>query len=997
MKRRKSKKVRTPKKAKKEGEKFQEKFQNFLIERETELNVTFNQSVKDISPIYYQYNLKDVATAIFISSLWLPNISSLVKHQLLTAILVSSKPNEFTNSKAINSYSEFKEFLEQVYALLPQFPMMEDYIPELDWGNIKFYHEENIYRIFYGQDLSNVYDYLILFQMLYLPFDNEYYNSSGRSPKKELTLCLRLQDAIILNIDCQPKLEDISELSPGHIEVPSVAFWENAKQFYNEYDVSQIFDEINIKQYSIEVGTLPYEQLDCNKFQEMAHTGKIVPKYFITYDGQYLPILPRRYSEILFDSWAKLFDDYHKDVVKDISLYTLRMSAALYKYISARTKFDFFEPAVSAITKEGKPHKIIFSSVFISKNRLILIYLTNPYYSLEVTQKELEAISDDLNEAIKLIKIPPHTLALHIERQNIQLKSNLDEAFLVPELIVVIPQTDTSLSALSYPATFPGRIMFMDAFLGIVDELDNKDTFSLFLEYMEEYCEKIGISFLSPLDIFGSFKDSYGVLLEGAVDYNMVVLDPHWGSNFRYKTLSEFWSIYPQKHFFAHPRSWRLKKETDTRIRLDARGYLGSALYCKIGLNHVFINAPFDQMTYEQCMISNMMMECLEDRMSKNIDIITRHRYFRSKGEFQVLFFPLSLVSSNKKYDHLKHLIPSDEEKWRSDIQMFMPGLYGIRTVFNDKLLFNALKTANDSSIEVDLLLEIIDRINNHIPDENVGQILEFFEQQKKESPRFKLMKASNKASFPQFISPCKPQIVDFKKARKRISELAKHNGFNEGFYSLEDAKVMIDKIKRSIIEEIDKEVSQYNFLTSIPFLLQIEKSLEHEVDFDRAEHYSKDETEYIGMHKNYKYLLEKFVQLQPGGTKGINKDQFQYLIALIDWLHVLYSASDSLWYGLDSAVGMKVSSQYLVEIEYDKIFSEKQKIFSEERAREKLGVGINLNDNVESSRTLTDFISSLDLAFKEDLGFTFSNMITLLKVLSFWPEFCENCQSAKY
>jgi hypothetical protein len=150
-------------------------------------------------------------------------------------------------------------------------------------------------------------------------------------------------------------------------------------------------------------------------------------------------------------------------------------------------------------------------------------------------------------------------------------------------------------------------------------------------------------------------------------------------------------------------------------------------------------------------------------------------------------------------------------------------------------------------------------------------------------------------------------------------------------------------------------------------------------------------------MHKNYKYLLEKFVQLQPGGTKGINKDQFQYLIALIDWLHVLYSASDSLWYGLDSAVGMKVSSQYLVEIEYDKIFSEKQKIFSEERAREKLGVGINLNDNVESSRTLTDFISSLDLAFKEDLGFTFSNMITLLKVLSFWPEFCENCQSAKY
>ena len=177
----------------------------------------------------------------------------------------------------------------------------------------------------------------------------------------------------------------------------------------------------------------------------------------------------------------------------------------------------------------------------------------------------------------------------------------------------------------------------------------------------------------------------------------------------------------------------------------------------------------------------------------------------------------------------MKNLITNDTEKWKSDMQMFMPGLYGVRTVFNDKLLLNVLETANDSSMEVDLLLEILNKINSQIPDDNSKQILELLEEQRKDVPRFKLMKAKNKASFPQYINPCKPEIVDFKKARKRISELAKNNGFNEGFYSLEDAKARIDAIKKSIIVEIDKEVSKYNFIMSIPHLLTRNDALTNE------------------------------------------------------------------------------------------------------------------------------------------------------------------------
>lgn len=134
--------------------------------------------------------------------------------------------------------------------------------------------------------------------------------------------------------------------------------------------------------------------------------------------------------------------------------------------------------------------------------------------------------------------------------------------------------------------------MTMDQFVGIIDELQNSDMLASFVEYQEEYGHLISPSPLSPLDVFGSFKSSYGVLVEGARNYDFISLDPHWGSNMRYATLSEFWRLYPQKHFFDHPRSWNVKKETSTRIRLEARGYFGCAIYSQVGHTHIFLNAP---------------------------------------------------------------------------------------------------------------------------------------------------------------------------------------------------------------------------------------------------------------------------------------------------------------------------------------------------------------------------------------------------------------------
>ena len=46
-------------------------------------------------------------------------------------------------------------------------------------------------------------------------------------------------------------------------------------------------------------------------------------------------------------------------------------------------------------------------------------------------------------------------------------------------------------------------------------------------------------------DLFGSFRDSHGQIIDGAIVPNMIMLDPHWGANWRYTQLREYWGEAP--------------------------------------------------------------------------------------------------------------------------------------------------------------------------------------------------------------------------------------------------------------------------------------------------------------------------------------------------------------------------------------------------------------------------------------------------------------------
>lgn len=976
----------------------------------TDSRLEFRYAVEAISEVFRAYSLRDVATSLFVSSIWLPNIASPIKHQLLSAILVSLSPNALCPSDKIVAYNDFRAFLEKIYALVPSFPGLEDYVPEPDWGEVKFHHRDRNYKIFYGNELSNVYDFLALFETLHEPFDKEYRTCATRSPIEELEYCLQLQDDLISAITAQPTLDRMLQLSPGHLEIPSLEFWENASAFYSSFSPHKLGKSDFINRFSVQLGGLPRDSLELDSFVDLLFTGKLLPVFFLLNEGKYFPLLPRRYFSILFDSWGEVYEKHQRKMVDQGVSFSQRIGATLYRFIKSRIETSNLFAFASAVNNNG-PHEIIFPCSFISKNKLVLIYVTSPVSSLDYLGNELVDVTPALREAVELIRTKPTILALHLDKCNVQFRNESELEPLEPLLLVVVSVASTQSGTFNLPTDLPGRVVFLDQFLGIIDELSHVDELAAFVEYLDEFPTGLIDSISSFLDLFGSFKSSYGVLIEGAREYDFIGLDPHWGSNMRYESLSKFWKLYPPTQFFDHPRSWRVEQESPTRIRLDARSYLGCALCCKVGSTTVFITAPFHRMSYEQAQITNLLMECLEDSISRNRDSLGEHRFFRIQEKCQVNFFPLSIVVNNDDFDHLRHLTPVDGY-WDSDCGLIQEGEPGVRLLFDDQRLMRALIETKDSSLEVSLILEVLTQFNGFCPDSRLDAIQSALEQTKSRPPRFKLFEAERPAFFPEPLDDQVPSPRHFKKARKRVAELAKGKGIAEGVYSLDEAKIKLNTLRDLIVEEIASDVCKYGSKIVMPYLLSrigalshryelgrqvVKHSIGHEVDYVREERHAKGHSEFVRMHRNYRYLIEKFVQLLPSGKSALKKEEFQYLIALIDWLHVIYDASDNIHYNI-YPVGVRISADYTISIEYKEDISSKEQAFAKEEAQLELGLLGNPEDRLTAPRPVEDCLVELDSAFKQDEGFIFRTMLQVLHVLTNWPSFnSETAGNASY
>lgn len=761
-------------------------------------------------------------------------------------------------------------------------------------------------------------------------------------------------------------------------------------------DVNQIVGASLLRDFSVTLGGLPLAMLSKDKVAEAVSDGRTFSSVFVEHEGRHFPILPRRMSGVLFDAWGELLKR-HQDVLQraDRPL-ELEVAGGFSRFMKERFSKDDALFFVSACDGDKKSHEIVFPAAIKSKDKLILFYVLPPATDGEMISRKLAEVSPKLKEAVRLLQVLPVQLILHLESKRAEFRSGA----LTPTIFIVIPQTSTGPCLIRIEQELPGRVEFMDSVLAILDETYEAEQLSDFLDYLKMIDSFFMPPMISLMEKFASFQDTHGVLIDGASEPDMVMLDPHWGSSYRFQSLVKFWSLYPERDLFGHPRSWQVHEEGLHRIRLAARSFFGSVLYCQTGNSHVFITCPFHVMSLEQARVANFLAECAEDNLYHYRDLIGTHRVFEVSCNLTVQFFPHSLVTANPAFKHLHHLVPGTK-LWCADTSYTDERSVGVRIVFDAEAVQEAFLKVQDRSMEAALLLEIVQQLDSLDPNETSAAIVETIERGKGGKPRFKFGMTEKPASFPEFVTPCLPIDRDFKLAKKRVAELAKQEGLSEGKYDLAVAKEKLDALRKAMIVEINTAVTRYDFCRSIPLLLgwtdalankrerermMIRHSLEHEVDYSRDERYAENENKFTQVHRNYRYLIEKFVQLEPSGKDAITEEVARYLLAFIDWFFVITGASDAIHNNINPT-GLTINQDFLVDVEFADDMRSCQKLFAREDAQVRLGLIGNSSDKAAHPKPPAEQMTALDDPFIVDYGFKFTSLVSLLLVLTHWPE----------
>lgn len=946
------------------------------------------------------YSLDDVAKSFLALSLWLPNISSQIKMQYIHVVLESCN-KELSFDNKIKDYKDFEIFCKKLLDLIPSFPMLEDYLPEADWGEIKFYLEGKFYKIFYGGDLSNPYDFYYSYELIHGPFVEKYINITGRSPINELRFNLKIQDFLLAKV---PQVLRPLNINPGHMETPSKDFWNSICQFVDDFDPNFLDKDI-LDLYTNNFDSV--SEIPLADFEERAFNGQNCRYFFIKNKNKYYPVIPRRWLSVMYDAWGDLLNNNYESIKEKLKNadFSVIIGIKLSHFIRERVRENKVFPLVNVVDSNlHKVNELIFTGIH-AENKIFLIHVTPPLLKKDGLTEYIKDLENKLLKCKETLLNSPTRLGLIDKNQIVEFVSEKNGGKLEPVFIVAIPSPLTStFSSMKMPEGIRMEIMTLDQISGIFDEVENLSELSNFFDNIEEErnLQRIpGIA--SYLDRWGSFKDSSGTIVPGAIEPNLIMLDLQWGSGYRFKKLKKFWSSYPETRIFDHPRSWKIasRKKRNQSTILSSRNMFGYVFYKEIGAASLFINAPVHKMNFREGCFNDSIMQSLSDSLDLYSSFLLKLNFVKHPLKIQIFFCSSDVANKNEDLKHLRDFVDVDS-LWAIDHAQIGSHDYGIRVVYNRDILTKALSEVQDRRIQIDLLEDVLDAINALAGEPMLDKVKLKLEKEKTKKPRFKTFSVQKIASFPEGVSIVVPDDKDFKIADKKISKMALEAGISPGTYSANDGIIKLNNLREKVIDYLNKEIKQFNFKSCIPELLeksnaliydswvkneQVKASVNHEVDFERGEMSGKNETKFLHAYRNYRYLIEKFVQLHPNGDKELSPAILSEFLAVVDRLLEIYSCSDFIKYELFK-VNITIDRDYLVSIKDEENDIRKmEKNYAEEQAKLSLGIMGNEQDTVDSSIPVAEYLENLDKAFEKDLGFGLKNMINLQQVLAIWPE----------
>lgn len=569
------------------------------------------------------------------------------------------------------------------------------------------------------------------------------------------------------------------------------------------------------------------------------------------------------------------------------------------------------------------------------------------------------------------------------------------------EILAVLTRVATSWMHLERPKT-NARVLSLPDFITIFDSLKGLDEIDKFWAYVDSYNPILG-PMSGIADLFASFRDSHSLLVDGAIEPTMIGLYPHWGSNWRFNVLKNFWSAAPSQ-FPDNELTWNVEVKNDGLQRLIVKGSPTLAWSTSVGITTVqsILEVLAQDLDLHNVRLLELFVHCLIDAIAqrsallKDTEIfVDRHLLIYCRANLVALatVHEDAITEANVTLPLLSGWILNDA----SDLSTIK-----VSVEVNLALLQSRLDSPVDASFEVECLIETIKGLAKLLGRQVGSQIMEVLHGTAAKLPRFALKRVDRTVDVPDFVQPKVPQPEQYKIARRDLAIVLKQQGIDPSIrYELASAKKIIDSARDAMRQKVHERIAELDKKSLLLFCIQqhdellvehrlkvlhINQSMSHEVSFDRSVAMADAYKRFTNEARNYRYLLECCLSSPTHGTISAHSSVVLQLVASIDWLFVLYGASDVLHNDIDVA-GIELDHSFVPQVFFSHDREEKERQFSIEIAKTKLGIDLMQEDEVNSTWNSGDEWGLLDSAFESDLGFSLTNLMQTLLVLARWHE----------
>lgn len=931
---------------------------------EAEVAKAFQEQIESTRKLICQYKRIDAAIALSVSELWPANAGSPIKHIFAWRVLLGL-PDDSQGAMPIASYADFKTFAKDLYKTWPKFPMLEDFSPEADWGQIKVSLGSDFVPMFYGSCIERTPDFVEAFRITY---------ANIPEAMAHMDLAIALQARIIEaipNLGAAPA----EESQRAHVEVPPEDFWSACRSTLLQIG-ADIADWRNKAGDALETDFSAFKApLTWSAFGDAVMQGAALPFLAVESDGTWVPMSVRSAPGVVVDHWAN----------KGLAGVSAPTHRRLARFVAERFRGVTMGPLTLFVGDTAC--KDIPISCIISADSGVYLICACDHTSNERLSTAVKGMYAKVKWGAPVRFRLADGRVLMLSKDGVN-GPNADEL----RIIIVVTQASTAFSTISVPER-PARLLPLADFITIFDSLDDLDELERYWKFVDS--QK---GFLSPFstgsaDLYASFKDTHGVLVEGAISPTFIGLDPHWGTFWRFKALADFWSRAPNV-FPDGSAGWRLTNGTEGVVGLQSRNHKVVAHSTSVGTCTVQTLVEISEgLLIEDARMLDLFAQLVADCIYRGREQLSDIPLFQQP---HVLFIcgpdPISSIGDGdapKSIEDIARAVTSAKE------DAVRKGSFHLQV--DTHAVLAGLNAAKDGSFEVRCLLETIEKCHEVCGLAFPEGVVNRFHSQASALARYHLEVVERNVDVPDYVEPVIPSPEHYKLARKHLATEILALGLTPGRYELSEAKERIDPACARLRLHIENRLASFDrrqllraFTEQHDALLVAERmkiqrarqSLAHDVDYDRLDAVEQAREEYGSTALHYRYLLEKTVSSRTTGNGDVSDDILRELIGLVDWFMVLAGASDVLHNGVDVG-GVEIDDSYIPEVFYSTGSDDRNTEFAREYAKSRLGFGTNSEDTVEGEPESLLSSEKLKSAFAADLGFDLQSLVIALAVLS--------------